>query len=317
MLPLRVAKFMVAGRVDPSSTLAEFAASVGGREVSRTLAEAMVAGVYAGSAEEICVGAAFPRLLSRFGPKAERKHLGARGELTSFTRGMGTWTRAMADFVKGFFAESAGDFNAPGTLHVVTVPAFELCHMELLAGETELARLSEQVVYAPVISINMFARKKDFHHLPNGFGVLIPPGEPYRALGVLFNHDIFENRAQPEQVSLNFMYGGRRDPELTQLSDAELRELVQEEARRLFSFDGRALEIDVLRIPRAIPQYTRKLGEMWGHAHHYLETRNQENPAPVVLFGNYTGQVALRGMADGALGLVQKILSTSQSPSYS
>jgi oxygen-dependent protoporphyrinogen oxidase len=68
---------------------------------------------------------------------------------------------------------------------------------------------------------------------PKGFGVLIPRGEGYKALGVLYPSSLFPGRIRPGLSQTTSFIGGALEPSLPDLSDPELENLAEDEVRRL------------------------------------------------------------------------------------
>jgi len=109
--------------------------------------------------------------------------------------------------------------------------------------------------YAPVVQIGV--GMKDASCVPLAFGGLIPSKEKERLLGILFNSSCYANRAPEGGASLSFFAGGMKHPELLQLSDEELKELVVDALHRMLGYPV-GTEPDKMHIFRhewAIPQY--------------------------------------------------------------
>jgi protoporphyrinogen/coproporphyrinogen III oxidase len=109
--------------------------------------------------------------------------------------------------------------------------------------------------YAPVVQIGV--GMKDASCVPLAFGGLIPSKEKERLLGILFNSSCYADRAPEGGASLSFFVGGMKHPELLQLSDEELKELVVDALHRMLGYPV-GTEPDKMHIFRhewAIPQY--------------------------------------------------------------
>lgn len=89
---------------------------------------------------------------------------------------------------------------------------------------------------------------------PKGFGVLIPRGEGYRSLGVLYPSSLFPGRIRAGVSQTTSFIGGALEPSLLDLSDAELQKLAEDEVRRLHPGIGRKIYARVVRWPAAIPR---------------------------------------------------------------
>lgn len=89
------------------------------------------------------------------------------------------------------------------------------------------------------------------------------------------------------------MLGGSKRPELLEKSDVELREIIIRELREIFKMKGEPSDILLRRWKHAVPKYNLELLKTWELA----ENTWCSKPGRV-LFGNYTGQVSLRGMVE-------------------
>jgi protoporphyrinogen oxidase len=276
----------------------------------------MIRGIYGVEASQISVGAAFPKwvvpagatlishlraLKGRSKPRQERPFMIAprygMQDLTSRLEGrlrerLGESLRKNAPIAPGIL-ESLGDSNL-----VLAVPAREA---GVLLGEQSPA-LGEMLLrcrYTSMVSVTVFAPVRGFSRKIRGVGVLIPAQEKERqCLGILFNSSSFGGRVQNERewVSLTLMLGGLDHADWTLKSDFEIRAIVEAELGSILGYrhvSGAELQLSIHRWPRAIPVYDAHLEEVWGLARSSwcLEPGR-------VLFGNYTGQVSLRGMIE-------------------
>jgi oxygen-dependent protoporphyrinogen oxidase len=180
------------------------------------------------------------------------------------------------------------------------VPAGEAARL-LAPADPVLAQALTRVPYTPLVTVTAFVERRAFPEPPRGVGVLLPEGTSRRALGVLFNSSAFEGRvADPaEWVSLTVMLGGSARPEQGSESDDEIAAHVRRDLEAIFDLaPGARIETAIRRWARAVPQYGAPLREAWGQA------RSGWCAQPGrVLFGNYTGQVSIRGMIETAAEL--------------
>jgi protoporphyrinogen oxidase len=114
-------------------------------------------------------------------------------------------------------------------------------------------------------------------------------------LGILFNSSSFEGRVHEEGrcASFTILLGGPARPEWVSATDDEIAAAVRAELAELLGIGGEPLERSS-RAGRAPYRSTRTgLPELW------RVTRETWCAAPGrMLFGNYTGQVSLRGMIE-------------------
>lgn len=314
---------------DPSEmTIEDWAQRHLGQPALDYLISPMLTGVYAALPSEITVGAAFPKfavptghslfsyLLARnvtrrslYAPKptapAPRPDGGApspkvRARMMAPRTGMGSWVRALeADLEKRLesrFVKGREVSSLPSTGNVVLcVPARSASRLLEGAGEKASAEALAAIEYAPMLSVTAFVEKSAFTREPRGVGVLIPRREERDALGILFNSSAFPGRvADPSRyASFTMMLGGSGRPDLVALGDDEVRRRVDQELKAVLGARVAATHLEISRWERAIPKYGRSLMKSWSG----LRAGWCSRPGRVV-FGNYTGQVSLRGMIE-------------------
>ncbi len=102
------------------------------------------------------------------------------------------------------------------------------------------------IPHAPVAVVALgYAREQVLHPL-DGFGFLAPHREGRNILGCLFSSTLFPDRAPAGRVLLTSIAGGRRQPGLVELADADLFALVRRELGALLGVSGEP-EMAVLR----------------------------------------------------------------------
>lgn len=182
---------------------------------------------------------------------------------------------------------------------VIATPAYVAARL-LAASEPELSAALEGVSYTPIVSVTAFVPTAFFTRPVKGVGVLVPPGERRECLGVLFNSSAFEGRVHDESrfASFTVLLGGTAQPGWVNASDEEIERAVISELDALLGIKGRPAHLVVNRWPRAIPQYSTALPRVWQRA----RATWCAEPGRV-LFGNYTGQVSLRGMIESAANM--------------
>lgn len=163
----------------------------------------------------------------------------------------------------------------------------------------QLAEKLRTVRYTPIVSVTTFVERRAFTHPINGVGVLMPSREETKSLGMLFNSSSFGGRVRDEDrlASFTVMMGGSAHPEWLNASDAEIQQAIKFE---LSAFLGiREPHCTVIhRWPAALPQYSVDLRSVWQKA---LDSWCVIPGR--LLFGNYTGQISLRGMIESAVAL--------------
>jgi oxygen-dependent protoporphyrinogen oxidase len=177
---------------------------------------------------------------------------------------------------------------------VLTVPAYSAA--SFFSKEfPALARKLERVEYTPLVSATAFVECKSLAEPVKGVGVLLPANENRNCLGVLFSSSSFPDRVvdQNRFASFTMMIGGSAKPEWAEATDEQIKLLVQQELNAIVGLRGEVAELVINRWPRAIPRYSTDLPRAWQTAREtWCATPGR------ILFGNYTGQVSMRGMIE-------------------
>jgi oxygen-dependent protoporphyrinogen oxidase len=274
-------------------------------------------GVFGAEPEEISVSAAFPQLcvpkghslISFFLAKKWRKTPPVavkrnwvkipRGPISVPENGMGEWVSSLTKHLELRLGErfeknkTVSDLRDEKNL-VLAVPAREAARLLAKENNAELVNALQTVTYAPLIAATVFVRAADLKINPKGLGVLMPRSEGRKCLGVLYNSGAFDHRVKdPDTVSMTVMLGGSNGGELLKKPDEEIRSLIAIELRDLFGMKSEPLEIRLHRWEAAVPTYNKHLLNTWK-----LAEESWCSTPGHVLFGNYTGQVSLRGMLE-------------------
>lgn len=271
---------------DLEESVAAFVLRRLGREFLDYAVNPFVGGVYAGDPARLAVRHAFPKLhaleqahgsLLRGALQQRNASGGPRGQMFSFPHGLGelpdTLAAALRDGVRLQHTVLAVrrredqwqvDFETAGVrgaetfaavVSALTADALAGLALENTPGSDRLHVLRD-IEHPPLASIFTGYRRADVRHPLDGFGMLVPQVEHRRILGTLFSSSLFPGRAPAGGVGLTSFVGGMRDPALTELSDAELVRVVQEELTPLLGLRGTPVFTHVQRWRRAIPQYT-------------------------------------------------------------
>lgn len=222
-----------------------------------------------------------------------------------------------------------GELSEAAANIVLAVPAAEAARL-LARAEPALATLLARIRYSPLVSVTAFVAREAFARAgvrpPRGVGVLVPRCESRDALGVLFNSGAFEGRANEERTaSFTMMLAGSSHPEWLDASDEEIRATVIRELSALLAGSasepsgdsathapagaGSAarsplvpIEQVIHRWPAAVPRYDANLRQALERARASWCARPGR-----ILFGNYAGQVSIRGMIDSASALAARL----------
>lgn len=276
-----------------------------------------VRGVYGVQPTELGVEAAFPSLsvapgrtllgtmlgkaLQRSTKNDGAKKKKGRARMVAPRRGMSDVTERLERrleerlgerFRKGVRVEEIPDASNV----IITTPAYAAAKL-FANSEPALAEVLKKVTYTPVVSVTAFVPADVVARAVKGVGVLAPAKEGRKCLGILFASSSFEGRVTDEgrYVSFAVLLGGTSRPEWVVASDEEIETAVRAELSSLLGVEAAPARLVISRWPRAIPQYSTGLPAVWQTA------RETWCAAPGrLLFGNYTGQVSLRGMIETA-----------------
>lgn len=189
--------------------------------------------------------------------------------------------------------------NVPDAANVIiATPAYAAAAI-LKHVAPALAEKLETINYTPIVSVTVFVARDSFTHPVHGTGVLMPACEDRRSLGILFNSSSFDYRVTDGSrfASFTVMMGGTSQRHWLQASDDEIRQAIKLELSDVLGIrEPRAALIH--RWPAALPQYSSGLPTVWQRARDTWCAR----PGRIV-FGNYTGQISLRGMIESAARL--------------
>lgn len=343
----RLLKEPFVGRGTGEESIAEFVSRRVGQEFLDYAIDPFVAGVFAGRPESLSIQASFPKLYAlekkygglvrgMIGGRRERKQRAEkakdRAESFSFAGGMQVLPRAIATKLGHAVLTNArveairrtdpysfsitythGD--VAGTIDcrsvIVSSPAYGTADLvQPLSGEAASALRS--ITYSPVTSMFLGFKKEEVGHPLDGFGVLIPTKERRNILGCLWSSSLFPHRAPEGMVALTAFVGGARRPELTQLPENKLCDLVLNELKKIMQVSGKLVYLKVTTWKQAIPQY--ELGYL-----RKIEAldRFEESHPGLFLCGNYRGGISVGDCVKSASEVSQRAaqhLRTHASP---
>jgi oxygen-dependent protoporphyrinogen oxidase len=257
-----------------AESMAQWGKRVAGSAAAEWLLEPAMQGIYATRASELSAAAIF----------SGRKR--GRRELVAPPDGMGQFVtvlhqRLIARGVQFEFNRAVDALEAGLPTVIATgAPAAAL----LIANRApELAAHVARVRLAPLATVTMF-----FEPHPSdtrGFGVLFPERSGIRALGVLFNADIFDRRSP---VRSETWIIGDRDRNLTTLPDDRLLEVVAGDRRAFCGRDAAPLSSHVTRWPQAVPVYDQAVID--------VQAALPNLPPGLALTGNFLGRIGVAAL---------------------
>lgn len=274
----------------------------------------LVRGIYGAQPEEVGVAAAMPKLLvppgqtllsnllrrsiQRSSPKAERAGMVApKGGMSDLVTRLEQRLEAR---LGGRFRRGVKIDELPDAENlVVATPAYRAA--DLLERQSgSLAAALRNVQYTPMVSVTAFVDQAALAQPVRGVGVLVPASEKRRCLGILFSSSAFAGRVTDESrlASFTIMMGGSANRDWVNADDETIRAAATQELNEIVGLRGAPIETIINRWPQAIPQYSIELPKLWACAREtWCATPGR------MLFGNYTGQVSLRGMIESVASL--------------
>ena len=318
-------------------SVADFARRRVGPVGLQVLVDPMQTGIFGGDPEQMSVASCFPRVVeverdygSLIGGMAkiarERKAAGQQGpsagpsgHLTSFKGGMEVLIQALAEQLGHRVRTGAAVQRLARTEHGfrLTGEGLELdvdqvvlaCPAHAATGITaeldpELSQLLDQIPYAPMAVVCLGYPRQAVAHPMDGFGFLAPRTAGLRILGALWTSSIFPGRSPDDTVLIRVMVGGARDPEVMQLDDDQLVQLVHGELGTAMGAGDRPSFVRIFRHQRAIPQYVLGHGQRLAQ----LEQRLARLPGLLITGNAYKG-VGVNDCAREAWEVAARVLA--------
>lgn len=277
---------------DRDETIYDFGCRRLGKGFAETMLDPMVSGIFAGDIHQLSLPATFPKMRSMeleygglfkamFAKKREKKKnrtnsqeagpSGPAGVLTTLQGGTGrlseTLAATMQDVIqKGKevsslsrendeFVVTCGGERRSFDAVVIAVPAHRASKI-VEPLNLQLSQTLQEISFANVAVVCHAYESQTIPQKLNGFGHLIPRRDGIRALGCLWTSCIFPNQAPNGTVLLRTIFGGAHDPEILDLSDSDMIDLVVESTATTLGFKAVPLESWIFRHPRGIAQYT-------------------------------------------------------------
>ena len=295
-----LAEIFVAKRQDSEDeSLASFARRRLGQEALQKLIAPMAGGIFAGDPETMSLQACFPRiseLEKEYGSlikamlklasrrKEERKNgkvtasaAGPGGVLTSFEKGLEVLINRLIEKIgenkiklnaKISSIKKGANYNYEvisdteiyeADVVICATPAYAAKEL-IIELSPHLYKLLGTIKYSPLIVACFGYSEEQINFDLNGFGYLLAKGEEIPVLGTLWDSSIFLHRAPDGKILLRTMLGGATRPELINLTDSEIEDIVKKSLSVIMGINARPEMVQIFRHQTAIPQY--QLGHM-------------------------------------------------------
>ncbi|OWK38617.1 protoporphyrinogen oxidase [Fimbriiglobus ruber] len=275
----------------PDESVAAFARRRFGREAADVFVDALVTGIHAGDPERLSVRAAFPRLAQfeeQYGSvvrgffraaKIRKQEATARGEvrtpqrMLSFRHGLRVLVETLSQHVgtpvvtgaavrrieprgsqPGWTVRGEGQDAWDADAVVLTCPAHE---QTAIVGDLDPAMAADLagITFNTIAVVALGYRTSDVPGSFDGFGYIAPQNTKRDVLGVQWCSSIFPDRAPPGFVLWRVLCGGVSRPDVAALDDEALIRACNGEMRAVLGVTGDPVFRQIVRWPKAIPQY--------------------------------------------------------------
>ena len=294
-----------------------------GREVADRFVEPFIAGIWAGSSDQLSIEQAFP-VLARWETergsltrgaiaarrKAPREPVARKRGLLSFPAGLERLPRRLAEDLGprarlGVAVDSLARATHGWKLSVAGV-SVEVERVCLATPAAEAARLVESVApdaaaalsgipHTPLVVVHLSAPAGERRA---GFGHLVVPQSGRRVLGAIWSSSLFAGRAPSGRALYTAFLGGARDPGALSLVDEEVIEIASRDLCAALETRERFEPVRITRYPRAIPQYDLD------HRGRMKTLSRAEAALPGLSFlGSYRGGISVGDVVRSALAV--------------
>jgi oxygen-dependent protoporphyrinogen oxidase len=138
---------------------------------------------------------------------------------------------------------------------IITLPAWAAAEILDHQHTTDLRNALQSIPFASSAIVVSGHQLTDFTHPMDAFGLVVPAVEKRQILAVSFSSRKFLNRAPDGHIVLRTFLGGAMQPEILQLDDTAILDAVNKELTQIFGMKREPLFAEVVRYPRAMPQY--------------------------------------------------------------
>lgn len=269
--------------VDPEESVDSFVRRRLGSEAAERLIDPWLAGASGGDPARLVARQVFPRLTEyeeRVGSilkgawrnKRQTRRRGGKGEgVWSCREGMSVVTNGLAQALgpavrcnspvtevkvePGNFVVCLGDGSShQGTKLVVAIPPAAVREIKWEGLDQEDLALFSSIPCASLALASVGLPRQAVTHPLDGAALLVATREKRRILGVQFVSSIFPGRTPEDQVLLSVTVGGARQPELFELDDSTIADLVLGELSAILGVRAAPTLFEIARWHNALPQ---------------------------------------------------------------
>lgn len=215
--------------------------------IAESMVDPFISGIYAGNIKRLHMASAFPKFKRR-GFKESRMY--------SLKGGLGDIIEALNRCYKRHIQTGCeiSSVKKEADITIVATPAYAAAKIVENLNPV-LARIIDQIPYAPISVAGLLFKNDSFKNMPDGFGYLIASKENKDVLGVLIESNVFANRAKEGDVMIRVMLGGAHHPAI--INDNEEQSITKaiREIDQIYGLKANPIETFVKHWPKAIPQY--------------------------------------------------------------
>lgn len=283
-------------------TIYDFFSPMMGHFFAGQIMSAALGGVYAEPTDKIHFQSLFktPFSANRYGSffrelmkKNKKVRSKSKAQSISFEGGMKTFINALEKNLKANIqyiqADSIDDENVIICTDATSASKILKCKSE------KVSKLLEQIKYNAMYTTTVFT-EKPISFLDNGFGVVFPPIENFKNLGVLNNTAIFPGRVTKEGT-FSYTFMTKTNDSVDEIIQTEIDKIAGENFHKHIIFKNST------RWQQAIPIYDLNRFE------NILKIRTEMNNIDIgiVLFGNYVDGISIREMVSAAKKFVKEL----------
>ena len=304
-----------------------------GREFADKVIDPMAAGLFMGDSRKLSINGAFPKLAEleeKFGSITRGILNAKRGSqpgrrLYSWAGGMSEIPKALASSLSGRvhlgttvtkIIPTPNGFDVvtanAGTLKTKTIVLAVQPHVAagLLGGIDPEGAAAAREIAAPAIGVVFLGyRKEQVSHPLDGLGFLATKSDNRIISGAQFCSTMFEGRAPEGHVSISCYTGGARNPELGNIPEADLVNMVTQELSDLLGIKGAPKVVRTRRWAVGLPQYG--IGHLARQK--TLETTNDRLQG-MFITGNFIKGVSVANCMDSASATASRVGAVLELP---
>ncbi|MBY0517422.1 MAG: FAD-dependent oxidoreductase [Bacteriovoracaceae bacterium] len=261
--------FLKSPPITDSLTVADFFRPLLGSYVENLLSPALQ-GIYACGANELTVTSIWPQLKQARYFQVLKQLKGPRAESVSFPGGMEDFISALAQNLNGKIHLNSQEVFTLKTNTILCTEAYSAAHL-LEKSWPQGSKYLSEINYLPVSSVKVLSSTPN--EAKRTFGYLFTTSSEMNSLGVLFNEEIF-----PQRAGLTFILSGTH----------ETQQRVSRDLKRL---NWPQAEMKENQWEHGLPCYNERRTKAIKNLR-----SDPLRPKNLVLFGNYVDGISIRDM---------------------